>query len=111
VPIQPVVSIGSQETALFLTRGERLARLTRVDRMLRLKTMPIMVGLPFGLMPGVIGHLPLPAKITVQVLPKVDLRERYGEDPDVQEINRDLLAGMQDVLTSLAQERRLPVIG
>jgi 1-acyl-sn-glycerol-3-phosphate acyltransferase len=111
VPIQPVVSIGSQETALFLTRGERLARLTRVDRMLRLKTMPIMLGLPFGLMPGVIGHLPLPAKITVQVLPKVDLRERYGEDPDVQEINRDLLAGMQDVLTSLAQERRLPVIG
>jgi hypothetical protein len=70
-----------------------------------------MLGLPFGLMPGVIGHLPLPAKITVQVLPKVDLRERYGEDPDVQEINRDLLAGMQDVLTSLAQERRLPVIG
>lgn len=28
VPIQPVVLIGSQETALFLTRGERLAKLT-----------------------------------------------------------------------------------
>ena len=27
VPIQPVVAIGSQETALFLTRGEHLARL------------------------------------------------------------------------------------
>ena len=28
VPIVPIVSVGSQETALFLTRGERLARLT-----------------------------------------------------------------------------------
>jgi 1-acyl-sn-glycerol-3-phosphate acyltransferase len=111
VPIVPVVSIGSQETALFLTRGSRLAKLTRVDKLLRLKTMPIMLGLPFGLMPGVFGHLPLPAKISIQVLPKIDLQERYGEDPDVQEINRDLLESMQDVLTTLSEERRLPVIG
>jgi 1-acyl-sn-glycerol-3-phosphate acyltransferase len=111
VPIQPVVSIGSQETALFLTRGERLARLMRVDRMLRLKTVPIMFGLPFGFMPGVIGHLPLPAKITIQVMPPIDLKERFGEDPDVEEVNQELLASMQDVLTALGQERRLPVIG
>jgi 1-acyl-sn-glycerol-3-phosphate acyltransferase len=111
VPIQPVVSIGSQETALFLTRGSRLARLTGVDKLLRLKTLPIVLGLPFGLMPGVFGHLPLPAKITIQVLPKIDLPERYGDDPDVQEINRDLLESMQDVLTALSEERRLPVIG
>jgi 1-acyl-sn-glycerol-3-phosphate acyltransferase len=111
VPIQPVVSIGSQETALFLSRGARLAKLTRVDKMLRLKTLPIMLGLPFGLMPGVFGHLPLPAKITIQVLPKIDLEDRYGEDPDVQEISRDLLESMQDVLTALSDERRLPVIG
>ena len=48
VPIQPVVSIGSQETALFLTRGERLARLARLDKLMRLKTAPFMLGLPFG---------------------------------------------------------------
>ncbi len=111
VPIQPVVSIGSQETALFLSRGARLAKLTRVDKMLRLKTLPIMFGLPFGLMPGVFGHLPLPAKITIQVLPKIDLEERYGKDPDVKEIASDLLESMQDVLTALSEERRLPVIG
>jgi 1-acyl-sn-glycerol-3-phosphate acyltransferase len=111
VPIQPVVSIGSQETALFLSRGARLAKLTRVDKMLRLKTLPIVLGLPFGLMPGVFGHLPLPAKITIQVLPKIDLEHRYGEDPDVQGISRDLLQSMQDVLTALSEERRLPVIG
>ncbi len=111
VPIAPVVSIGSQETALFLTRGERLAKLTGADRLLRLKTLPFMVGLPFGLQPALFGHLPLPAKITVRVLPPIELRERYGKDPDVGEIDRDIRAQMQDILTSLAEERRLPVIG
>jgi 1-acyl-sn-glycerol-3-phosphate acyltransferase len=111
VPIQPIVSIGSQETALFLSRGERLAKLAGLDKLLRLKTAPIMFGLPFGLMPGVFGHLPLPAKITIQVLPKIDLRERYGDDPDFDQIYDDVLRGMQDVLDSLSEERRLPVIG
>ncbi len=111
VPIAPVVSIGSQETALFLTRGERLAKLTGADRLLRLKTLPFMVGLPFGLQPALFGHLPLPAKITVRVLPPIDLRERYGKNPDAVEIDRDVRAQMQDILTSLAEERRLPVIG
>jgi 1-acyl-sn-glycerol-3-phosphate acyltransferase len=111
VPIQPVVSIGSQETALFLTRGERLARLAGLDRLLRLKTAPLMLGLPFGLMPSVFGHIPLPSKITIQVMPKLDLREEYGDDPDVEEIYDDVILRMQDVLDSLSEERRLPVIG
>ncbi len=111
VPIQPVVSIGSQETALFLTRGERLAKLARLDKLMRLKTAPFMLGLPFGLMPSVFGHIPLPSKITLQVMPKVDLREQYGDDPDVNEIYDDVISRMQDVLESLSEERRLPVIG
>ncbi len=111
VPIQPIVSIGSQETALFLTRGERLAKLAQLDKVLRLKTAPIMFALPFGLMPGVFGHIPLPSKITIQVMPKIDLEERYGKDPDVQKIYDDVIAGMQDVLEALGDERRLPVIG
>src|SRR5581483_6192271 len=52
VPIQPIVAVGGQETALFLTRGERLAKLAGLDKLLRLKTAPILFGLPFGLMPG-----------------------------------------------------------
>jgi 1-acyl-sn-glycerol-3-phosphate acyltransferase len=111
VPIQPVVSIGSQETALFLTRGERLAKLARLDKLLRLKTAPFMLGLPFGLMPSVFGHIPLPSKITIQVMPRIDLGEEYGEDPDVNEIYGDVIHRMQDVLESLSEERRLPVIG
>src|SRR2546430_5984568 len=37
VPIVPVVSVGGQETALFLSRGDRLARLLMLDRLARLK--------------------------------------------------------------------------
>ena len=40
VPIVPVVSIGGHETALFLTRGEGLARLLALDRLFRLKVAP-----------------------------------------------------------------------
>lgn len=111
VPLQPVVSIGSQETALFLTRGRRLARLARLDRLMRLKTAPFLFGLPFGVMPAVFGHIPLPSKITIQVMRPIDLRERYGEDPDVDVVYGDVLGQMQDVLDSLADERQLPVLG
>src|SRR5207248_5440375 len=43
VPIVPVVALGGQETALFLSRGERLARLLRLDRLFRLKVLPIFI--------------------------------------------------------------------
>jgi 1-acyl-sn-glycerol-3-phosphate acyltransferase len=111
VPIQPVVSIGSQETALFLTRGERLAKLARLDRLMRLKTAPFLFGLPFGVMPAVFGHIPLPSKITIQVMRPIDLRERFGENPDIDTVYHGVLEQMQDVLDSLSDERRLPVLG
>lgn len=112
VPIVPVVTIGGQETALFLTRGEGLARLLRLDRIFKLKVLPISLALPWGLNVGdMMGHIPLPAKITIQVLPPIDLREEFGEDPDVTEIYREVIARMQDALSLLAEERRLPVIG
>src|SRR5919202_3820958 len=82
VPIVPVVSLGGQETALFLSRGERLARLLRLDRLFRLKVLPISLALPWGLNIGdMAGHLPLPAKITIQVMPPIDLRKEFGRNP------------------------------
>ncbi len=69
VPLVPVVSIGGQETALFLSRGEGLAKLLRLDRMFRLKVLPISIALPWILNVGdMLGHVPAPAKITIQVL-------------------------------------------
>jgi hypothetical protein len=58
-----------------------------------------------------LGHVPLPAKITQQVLEPIDLRERYGPDPDVDEVYADVLERMQRALDALQAERRLPLIG
>ena len=111
VPIVPMVTLGGQETALFLSRGEGLARFLGLDTRLRLKTLPIMLSLPFGLQIGPLPHLPLPAKVTMRLLEPIDLRERYGDDPDIDAVYDDLVSVMQETLTALQRERRLPVIG
>jgi 1-acyl-sn-glycerol-3-phosphate acyltransferase len=112
VPIVPVVSIGGQETALFLTRGAGLAHALRLDRALRLKVLPISLALPWGLNVGdMIGHLPAPAKITVRVLEPIDLRAAYGSQPDFDQVYDDVIAVMQGELDRLSRKRRLPVLG
>jgi 1-acyl-sn-glycerol-3-phosphate acyltransferase len=112
VPIVPVVSIGGQETAIFLTHGERLSKLLRLDKLLRLKTLPVNLSLPWIVNVGdFLGHLPLPAKITVQVMEPIDPRRRYGPEPDYDRVYEDVTSAMQDQLSELAAERRLPVIG
>ncbi len=112
VPIVPVVSIGGQETALFLTRGERLAHTLGLDRALRLKVLPVSLALPWGLDVGdLLGHLPLPAKVTIRVLAPLDLRALYGPEPDFDAVYDDVVTRMQDELSRLAANRRFPVIG
>ena len=112
VPIVPVVAAGGQETALFLSQGENLAKLLGLDRMLRLKVLPVSIAAPWGLNVGdMLGHVPLPAKITVEVLPPLHLREEFGPEPDVDEVYDHVVRLMQDTLDALAAERRLPVLG
>jgi 1-acyl-sn-glycerol-3-phosphate acyltransferase len=112
VPIVPVVSIGGQETALFLSRGETLSKLLGLDRLLRLKVLPISIAVPWGLNIGdFLGHVPLPAKITVEALPAIRLRDEFGPEPDVDEAYEHVLRLMQETLDALAAERRLPIIG
>jgi 1-acyl-sn-glycerol-3-phosphate acyltransferase len=112
VPIVPVVSVGGQETALFLSRGDRLARWLGLDKLFRLKVLPISLALPWGLNVGdMLGHIPLPAKLTVETLPPIHLREEFGADPDPDEVYQYVIRLMQDTLDALAAERRLPVLG
>jgi len=112
VPIVPIVSVGGQETALFLSHGRRLSKLLGLDRLFRLKVLPVSLALPWGINVGdFLGHLPLPAKITVQVMEPIELRETYGRKPDVDRIYDDITEQMQSQLDALASERRLPVIG
>ena len=83
-----------------------------LDRLFRLKVLPISLAVPWGLNVGdMLGHIPLPAKITIETLPAIDLKVEFGPDPDVDEIYDHLIRLMQDTLDTLAEERRLPVIG
>jgi 1-acyl-sn-glycerol-3-phosphate acyltransferase len=112
VPIVPIVAIGGQETALFLTRGDRLAKALGLDRLFRLKVLPISLALPWIVNVGdMLTHWPLPAKITVEALEPIDLRERFGKDPDVDEVYDHVTGLMQAKLDELSAARRLPLIG
>jgi 1-acyl-sn-glycerol-3-phosphate acyltransferase len=112
VPVVPVVAIGGQETALFLGQGHRVARALRLDKRLRLKVAPVQIGPPLGVtfLDAPI-RLPVPAKITVEVLPPIDLRAQLGEDVDPQAGYDFVTTAMQEKLDELAEERTLPVIG
>jgi 1-acyl-sn-glycerol-3-phosphate acyltransferase len=110
VPIVPMVSIGGQETQLFLTRGDSLARRLGLKRA-RVEILPISVGFPFGLSVLFPPNLPLPAKIVTRVLEPIDVVGQFGEDPDVEEVDRHVRAVMQAALDELARERRFPVLG
>jgi 1-acyl-sn-glycerol-3-phosphate acyltransferase len=112
VPIVPVVAIGGQETALFLGRGGRFARLLQLDRLLRLKVLPAQVGPPFGVtVLDLPGRIPLPAKITIRALPQIDLKKQLGAEPDVEDAYELVTGRMQKALHDLDAERSLPVIG
>ena len=112
VPIVPVVAIGGQETALFLGQGRRFARLLRLDSLLRLKVLPAQLGPPFGVtVLDLPGRIPLPAKITVRALPKIDVKKRLGAKPDIEEAYEFVTGKMQEALHDLDDERSLPVIG
>lgn len=111
VPIVPAVSIGGQENQIYLTRGQGLARRLGLTRLARLDTFPITVGIPFGISGLLPVNLPLPTKIVTQVLEPVDIVRRFGEDPDIAEVDEYVRTVMQSALTKLAAERHLPVVG
>ncbi|HEV2757702.1 MAG TPA: 1-acyl-sn-glycerol-3-phosphate acyltransferase [Actinomycetota bacterium] len=109
VPIVPVVSVGGQDTYLPLTDGRRVASLLRLDKIARLKVLPVSLALPWGLNVGdFLGHLPLPAKIRMEVLEPIDVVERFGDDSDSDEAYDYVVSRMQESLTALAASRVLP---
>jgi 1-acyl-sn-glycerol-3-phosphate acyltransferase len=110
VPIVPMVSIGAQETQLFLARGDSIARRLGLKKA-RVEILPISIGFPFGLSIVLPPNLPLPSKVVTRVLEPIDIAEQFGEDPDIDEVDLHVRAVMQMGLDELARERRFPVLG
>ena len=108
VPIV-VVSISGQETALFLSRGEWLARLLGLDSAFRLKVLPISLAFPWAEHRRHARPLAAAGQITSR-----RCRHRPGASSaraDVDEVYDHLVRLMQETLDALAAERRFPVIG
>jgi 1-acyl-sn-glycerol-3-phosphate acyltransferase len=108
VPIVPVVSIGGQETLLFLTSGDRLASALRFLKWPSTRVFPLTLGMPFGLSPL---NLPMPSKVVVQVLDPIDPPAVDADDAERAAVDRHVRAVMQRALNQLGRERRFPVLG
>jgi hypothetical protein len=55
--------------------------------------------------------VPLTSKVTLQVLPPIDLREEFGARPDGDEVYDAVTGQMQEALDGLDAERSIPVVG
>lgn len=114
VPIVPAVSVGGQETQLFLTRGRWLSRLLRLAKLerklLRTDLVPITFGFPFGFSVLAPVNVPLPTKIVTEVLPPINLAKRGGTR-DIKRLDAHVRSVMQKGLKDLAAQRRFPIIG
>lgn len=107
VPIVPVVAVGGHDTYLPLTDGRSIAKALRLDKLARLKVLPISLAVPWGLNVGdFLGHLPLPAKIRMEVGDPIYVGARFGDDDD--EAYRYVTGRMEETLMALAAERVLP---
>ena len=107
--------MGGHETFFVLWRGERLAKLTGIDKLLRSESFPLFLGLPWGDGFGPIFHLPLPAKMLVEVGPPIDLGRYEPADADnpalVAEIAQDVQFRLQEMMDRRAGDRRWPLLG
>ncbi len=108
VPIVPVVSDGGHDTFIVLTDGKKIARRMGMEKLGRVKTLPIALGAPGGLIIGDwLGHIPFPVKIRTEVLEPIDLRARYGDELDQDHAYDLVTSRMQAGLTELASKRTM----
>jgi 1-acyl-sn-glycerol-3-phosphate acyltransferase len=104
VPIVPAVTYGSHESTFVLARGDRLARALGLAR-LRVKILPWVLGLPWGLVPGFIPVFPWPTRLTIELGPRID----PASAADAMALDTEVRATMQATLTRLAASERYPL--
>ena len=82
-----------------------------LDKLMRVKILPLSFGFPFGFSAAIPPNIPLPSKLVTQVLEPIDIVEQFGEDPDIDEVDAHVRGVMQLALERLGRQRRLPILG
>jgi 1-acyl-sn-glycerol-3-phosphate acyltransferase len=110
VPIVPVVSAGTHEQLIVLTRGDRLARLLHAHRWARTEVFPLAFTIPWGVVPAFVPYLPLPAQTHLafgEPLRWPDLGPADAERPEVlARCYHEVETRMQAMLDELYAGRR-----
>lgn len=112
VPILPVVNIGAHEVYFTLWSSRRLAKWSGIEWLTRVKTVPLTLGLPWGLwLTGFVPYWPLPSKFVYKVGRPMRFHATGGHGAAIQRAYARITATMQKMLDDLSSRRRLPVIG
>lgn len=109
VPIVPVVTAGAGESLVVLSDGQSAARALRLPKLLRIKSLPLSVSIPWGVNMGVVGllpYLPLPTKLDTAVMPAMMSDSGEAAEDFAQRVRAAMQARI-DALTA----RRTPLIG
>ena len=74
--------------------------------------MPLTFGFPFGFSILCLPiNLPLPTKIVTEVLKPIDIAAEFGDNADIEQVDRRVRSVMQTVLNRMARRRRFPIVG
>jgi 1-acyl-sn-glycerol-3-phosphate acyltransferase len=114
VPIVPIATVGGADAMPVLIRGDRLSRMLRLDKLLRLKVFPVAVSLPWGIAPAALPQFPLPAKIRTRLMPAIDVDhdpDRADDEQYVERKYREVQSSIQGGIDALARKRALPLFG
>jgi 1-acyl-sn-glycerol-3-phosphate acyltransferase len=114
VPIVPIATVGGPDSMPVLTSGRRLARALQLDKIARIKVMPIAINVPWGLSPAMLPEIPLPTKIRTAFQEPVEVSsdpERANDDAYVEKIYERVRGSIQSGMDTLARRRRFPLFG
>jgi len=112
VPIVPVVTAGTHEQMLVLSRGDRLARLVHAHAWARTEVLPLILAVPWGLTLGFVPYLPLPAQTTQVFLPPMtwpELGPEAAESPaDLERCYLEVEVAMQAAMDRIHARAPVP---
>src|SRR4051812_34164578 len=114
VPIVPISTVGGPDSMPVLTKGRTLAKALQLDKIARIKIMPIALSAPWGLSPAMLPEIPLPTKIRTafQEPVEVDHDPECAKDDDYIEAKyEEVRQSIQSGMDALARRRRFPLFG